>query len=94
MVAFDQPTTDAKLLADAERNHTAWSDALAALNVEAVTALAEDAAIENALIRHLLGSDEGMCRGRKAIGEFMPLPRFGRCPIGKARKPAATAWRA
>jgi hypothetical protein len=35
MVAFDQPTTDAKLLADAERNHTAWSNALAALNVEA-----------------------------------------------------------
>jgi ketosteroid isomerase-like protein len=56
MIAFRQPTTDTSLLAEAERVHHAWNDALATGNVEAITALyAEDATIESPLVRYLLG---------------------------------------
>src|SRR5579862_4998946 len=74
MVAFFQPTIDTRLLAEAERIHRAWNDALAARNVEAIAALyTEDATIESPLIRYLLGSDDGICRGRSAIRAFIPL---------------------
>jgi SnoaL-like domain len=74
MVAFREPTTDPKLQAEAERIHTAWNDALAAKDVAALTRLyTEDATIESPLIRYLLGSNEGICRGREAIRAFIPL---------------------
>lgn len=74
MISFRQPTTDQKLLAEAERIHHAWNDALATKNAEALIALyAEDAMIESPLVRYLLDTDEGVCKGRDAIRAFIPL---------------------
>jgi hypothetical protein len=60
--------------ANRPRIHHAWNDALAVRNVEAITALyADDATIDSPLVRYLLGSDEGICRGRASIRAFIPL---------------------
>jgi hypothetical protein len=74
MVAFHQPTDDPRLLAEAQRIHHAWNDALAARNAEALVALyADDATIESPLVSYLLRSDEGVLRGHQAIRAFIPL---------------------
>jgi len=74
MVSFRQPATDPKLLAQAEHIHTAWNDALAARDSEALTALyAEDATIESPLVCYLLRTERGICKGRAAIRDFIPL---------------------
>jgi hypothetical protein len=74
MVAFRELTAGPMLRAEAERIHNAWNDALAAHDVDAITALyAEEATIESPLVRYLLGVDEGICCGRDAIRAFIPL---------------------
>ena len=74
MVSVREPKSDPKLRAEAERIHSAWNDALAVRDVEALSSLyAEDATIESPLVRYLLGTENGICKGRKAIREFIPL---------------------
>jgi hypothetical protein len=74
MVAFRDPTTDPQVRTQAERVHNAWNGALAARDTEALVALyADDAIIESPLVCYLLGTNEGICRGRNAIRDFIPL---------------------
>jgi hypothetical protein len=74
MVSFRQPTTDPKLVSEAERIHHVWNDALAARDPETLSMLyAEDASIESPLVCYLLGTNDGICSGRRAIREFLPL---------------------
>ena len=43
-------------------------------DADALTSLyAEDATIESPLVHYLLRTDDGICAGRKAIREFIPL---------------------
>ncbi|MFI5611968.1 nuclear transport factor 2 family protein [Amycolatopsis sp. NPDC051903] len=57
---------------DIEHIFTAWDDALGAKDVDAAMALyAEDATLESPLVCHLLGTDEGVLRGRENLREFV-----------------------
>jgi ketosteroid isomerase-like protein len=52
----------------------AWDRALAANDVEALLALyAEDATIESPLIPHLMGTEQGVCRGHKEMRPFFEV---------------------
>ena len=74
MVSFREPTTDQRSRSDAERIHNAWNAALGAKDTASLVALyAEDAVIESPLVAYLLGTRDGICRGRNAIREFIPL---------------------
>jgi ketosteroid isomerase-like protein len=71
LVSFREPTTDPKLRAQAERVHAAWNDALAARDADAL--YAEDATIESPLVSYLPRTERGICNGRAAIRDFIPL---------------------
>jgi ketosteroid isomerase-like protein len=50
----------------------AWDEALGAKDVDAALALyAEDAVLESPLVCHLLGTEEGIVRGRDALRRFV-----------------------
>jgi hypothetical protein len=56
----------------AERVYKAWDAALGAKDVDAALSLyAEDIVLESPLVRHLLGCDEGVVRGRDALRAFV-----------------------
>lgn len=51
---------------------TAWDEALGAKDVDAAIALYRpDATLESPLVCHLLGTDEGVVRGREALCRFV-----------------------
>ena len=55
-----------------EHIFTAWDDALGAKDVDAAIALYQpDATLESPLICHLLGTDEGVVRGREDLRRFV-----------------------
>ena len=50
----------------------AWDEALGAKNLDAAMALYQpDATLESPLVRHLLGGDEGVIRGRDSLRRFV-----------------------
>jgi hypothetical protein len=65
--------TESKTYAsDIERIYNEWNDALAAKNIDAFLELYnEDATIESPLIRHLLKTEEGICRGREELRKLL-----------------------
>jgi ketosteroid isomerase-like protein len=57
---------------DIERIYRLWDEALGAKDLEAALALyAEDASIESPLVRHLLGTPEGIVQGKAALRNFI-----------------------
>jgi ketosteroid isomerase-like protein len=57
---------------DIERIYRLWDEALGAKDLEAALALyAEDASIESPLVRHLLGTPEGIVQGKEALRNFI-----------------------
>ncbi|WP_433257769.1 nuclear transport factor 2 family protein [Streptosporangium sp. CA-135522] len=57
-----------------ERIFHEWDEALGAKDIDAAIALyAPDATLESPLIRHHLGSEEGIVRGREKLREFVEI---------------------
>jgi ketosteroid isomerase-like protein len=55
-----------------EHIFTAWDDALGAKDVEAALALYQpDATLESPLVCHLLGTEQGVVRGREELRRFV-----------------------
>jgi hypothetical protein len=55
-----------------EHVFTAWDDALGAKDVDAAMALYQpDATLESPLVCHLLGTEEGVVRGREDLRRFV-----------------------
>jgi ketosteroid isomerase-like protein len=55
-----------------ERIFQAWDEALGAKDLDAAMALYQpDATLESPLVRHLLGSDEGIVAGREDLRRFV-----------------------
>jgi ketosteroid isomerase-like protein len=63
---------DAAAIRDAERIYHAWDDALGKKDVDAAMRLyAEDVVLESPLVRHVLGTDEGVVRGHENLRAFI-----------------------
>ncbi|MGW5260962.1 nuclear transport factor 2 family protein [Microbispora sp. NPDC004025] len=57
---------------DVEHVYQAWDAALGAKDLDAAMALYHsDATLESPLVRHLLGTDEGVVRGREDLRRFV-----------------------
>ena len=57
---------------DIERVYRLWDEALGKKDLEAALSLyADDASIESPLVRHLLGSSEGIVHGKDALRAFI-----------------------
>ena len=57
---------------DIERIYRAWDEALGKKDLEAALSLyGEDASIESPLVRHLLGTREGIVQGKDALRVFI-----------------------
>ena len=57
---------------DVERVYRRWDEALGNKDLEAALSLyADDASIESPLVRHLLGSSEGIVHGKDALRAFI-----------------------
>jgi predicted SnoaL-like aldol condensation-catalyzing enzyme len=57
---------------DIERVYRRWDEALGNKDLEASLSLyADDATIESPLVRHLLGTNEGIVRGKDALRAFI-----------------------
>jgi hypothetical protein len=62
----------AEALDDIERIHHAWDAALGAKDIDASMALYHpDATLESPLVRHLLGTADGVIRGRDELRRFV-----------------------
>lgn len=71
---------DQEQLAAIERIHQTWNEGVDRKDADMVAALyAEDAVLESPLVRHLLGTEEGIVTGRKALYEFLKQV-FARTP--------------
>jgi len=65
-----------------ERMYHAWHEALSRNDAAALTALyAPDAVIESPLIPHLLGKEEGLCRGQEEIRAFWEKLAASKPPV-------------
>jgi len=57
---------------DIERVYRLWDEALGKKDLEASLSLyADDASIESPLVRHLLGTPEGIVQGKEALRKFV-----------------------
>jgi hypothetical protein len=57
---------------DVERIYRLWDEALGSKDLEASLSLyADDAILESPLVRHLLGTPEGIVRGKQALRAFI-----------------------
>ena len=57
---------------DIERVYRLWDEALGKKDLEAALSLyADDASIESPLVRHLLGTGEGIVQGKDALRSFI-----------------------
>ena len=64
--------TDEVAIQAAERIYKAWDDALGRKDLDAAMRLyAEDAILESPLVRHILGVEEGIIRGRDDLRSFV-----------------------
>lgn len=80
-----QPVADQDARRDAERIYHAWDEALGAKDIDAALALyAPDATLESPLVRHHLGGDEGIVRGRDELRRFIEIV-FERQPPERQR---------
>ena len=62
------------LIRAAEQIYHAWDEALGRKDLDAALALyAPDATIESPLVRHLLGSDIGICQGHNDLRHFIDI---------------------
>ena len=67
-------TVSEQAVRSAEHIYHEWDKALGAKDVEAAIALyAQDCALESPLVRHLLGSEDGIVVGREKLREFVRL---------------------
>ena len=67
-----QQTQNAEYASPIERIYFEWDKALSSNDAEALSELyADDAVIESPLIPHLLGKQEGVCRGKQEIRSFL-----------------------
>jgi hypothetical protein len=67
-------TTDIEAIRNVERIYHEWDEALGRRDVDAALKLyAPDVVLESPLVRHLLGGDEGVVRGRAKLREFVEL---------------------
>lgn len=74
-----------ELIRAAEHIYHAWDEALGKKDLDAALALyAPDATIESPLVRHLLGSDVGICRGHDDLRRFIEIV-FQRTPSVRQR---------
>ena len=74
------PPPRAEAIRAAERIYRAWDDALGRKDIDdAVRLYAPDATLESPLVRHLLGSEEGVVRGRDELRAFVETV-FARTP--------------
>jgi SnoaL-like domain len=81
---------DMETLAKIDHVYRAWDEALGNRNVDAAIALyAPDATIESPLVSYLLGSENGVCRGRDELRRFIETV-FQRTP--SVRKRYRTAY--
>jgi ketosteroid isomerase-like protein len=72
MNASNIPDTEA--IRAAERIYHAWDEALGRKDIDAAMKLyAPDVVLESPLVRHLLGSAEGIVRGRDNLRDFVKL---------------------
>jgi hypothetical protein len=59
---------------DIERIYTEWNAALAEKNIDALVALYnDDATLESPLIRHLLKTEHGICRGKDELHKLLTI---------------------
>lgn len=59
---------------DIERIYNEWNNALAAKNIDALLTLYnEDATVESPLIRHLLKTDKGICKGKEELRKLLTI---------------------
>jgi len=73
------------LIRAAEHIYHAWDEALGKKDLDAALALyASDATIESPLVRHLLGSEIGICWGRADLRRFIEIV-FQRTPTVRQR---------
>jgi ketosteroid isomerase-like protein len=72
--------TNAAAMTAAERIYQAWDDALGRKDLDAAMNLySPDAVLESPLVRHLLGTAEGVVRGRAHLRDFVEQV-FARTP--------------
>ena len=78
---MDRPITADELQA-AHRIYLAWDDALGRKNLDdSMKLYTEDATLESALVRHVLGTETGIIRGKRDLRDFVrilyerPLPQ-------------------
>jgi hypothetical protein len=65
-------TNDPEAVRAAERIYRVWDEALGRKDIDAAISLyAVDAILESPLVRHLLGVDEGVIRGRDKLRSFV-----------------------
>jgi hypothetical protein len=77
--------TNAEAIQAAERIYHAWDEALGRKDLDGAMRLyAPDAILESPLVRHLLGSEEGVIRGRDNLREFVEKV-FARTPSLRQR---------
>ena len=59
---------------DVERIYNEWNDALAVKNIDGLINLYnEDATLESPLVRHLLKTEDGVCRGRDELCKLLTV---------------------
>ena len=69
-----------------ERIYTQWDEALGAQDTESAMALYHpDATLESPLVCHLLGTSEGVVRGREALADFVGNHVFPHQPPQRRR---------
>jgi ketosteroid isomerase-like protein len=72
---------------DAERIYQAWHEAFSRNDMASIVALyAPDATLESPSIRHLMGKDEGICRGRDEIRSLFEVVARGKPRVDLYRK--------
>ena len=77
--------TNIEAIQAAERIYHAWDEALGRKDLDGAMRLyAPDAILESPLVRHLLGSEEGVIRGRDNLREFVEKV-FARTPSLRQR---------
>lgn len=73
-------TTDTEAISATEHVYRQWDDALGRKSIDdALKLYAPDAVLESPLVRHLLGGDEGIVRGRDRLRSFVEMV-FARTP--------------
>lgn len=69
-----QMTKTTTYASDVERIYNEWNKALSEKNIDSLLALYnEDATLESPLVRHLLKTEEGVCRGKDELRKLLTI---------------------